>query len=137
VLVAVMAVFASCSSSNSGAPVCEPLSQACPDGGAAAECVTDWASAHRPATWCATLPSVSTVGVSHCDGFDIVGIGVVDTSSAYYYDPQSGALVGMRFDSKDGHSCFGQTPEESVLLDCADESGSPSVSCESVADGGG
>jgi hypothetical protein len=94
-------------------------------------CIEDWASAQLPATWCARLPTISTVSVSNCDGFDIVGIGVVDTSSAYYYDPQSGALVGERFDSKDGHSCFGRTPEESVLLDCADESGSPSVRCES------
>jgi hypothetical protein len=105
--------------------VCEPLSQACYDGGAT--CIEDWANAQQLATWCEP-PNISYIHiVSQCDGFNVVSVFVVDTTAIYYYDAQSGALVGVRFGSKDGDSCFGQAPEGLVSV-CLQ---SPSVSCES------
>ena len=110
--------------------VCEPLSQACYDGGAV--CIENWASAQQPATWCAMLPSFSLIGiVSHCDGFNLAVVNIVDTVASYYYDSQNGALVGVSSGSKDGHSCFGQAPEVNYVVDCPDAGGSSPVSCES------
>jgi hypothetical protein len=130
VLVAVMAVLASCSSSNTGAPVCAPLSQVCPpDGGPTSACNTDWANA---AAWCATLSGgpFRALYFSHCGGFNVVTVAPgPDVVVFYYYDPQSGALVGIQSNSTSGSACFGQVPNADVA--CSDEGGPPSVSCES------
>jgi len=56
------------------------------------------------------------VGIySGCAGYDIVAVGGADTSTFYYYDPQTGDLVGIEGQSLSGTGCIaGQTPD--VLL---------------------
>lgn len=120
---------------SSDAAACAPVSQACADGGAAGAagdaCIMSWASAQHPATWCAKFPNYHIVIAGPCDGFDIAVVGSVDTSTFYYYDPQSGALVGIEGRSILGNRCVaGQAPGV-PLTDCYEAGVAASSVCES------
>jgi hypothetical protein len=120
--------------------VCGPLTEVCPpDGGEG--CDMDWATAQDPATWCTSGKSgnetyetgaLSVAIASHCDGLDIVELGYPDAVVSYFYDPQTGVLVGMSGGSPEGYGCFGRAPP---VEDCADAGGFTSVNCASVDSG--
>lgn len=116
------------------AATCTAVAQKCadtamPDPG----CGTTWSTAQRPSTWCPTFPYARVVTAPHCDGFDIVVLGATDTSSFYYYDLQTGVLVGIEGHGNNGTMCVaGQAPDV-PLTDCDDAGGVTTVYCE--ADG--
>ena len=93
-------------------------------------CATTWSTAQQPSTWCPKVPYARVFTAPHCDGFDIVVLGATDTSSFYYYDLQTGALVGIEGHGNNGTLCIaGQAPDV-PLTDCYDAGGVVTVSCE-------
>ena len=83
-------------------------------------CITDWASAQQPSTWCAALlgEGAFITLTSHCGGYNILRVALVDIVATYYYDPQSGALVGTSAGSKEGWGCEGRGPPVESVPDC-------------------
>jgi hypothetical protein len=113
---------------------CPSVAQECADAATAdLGCGTTWATARQPSTWCPKVPYARVLTAANCDGFDIVVLGSVDTSDFYYYDLQTGALVGIEAHGNLGTRCVaGQAPDV-PLTDCYDAGGVVTVSCE--ADG--
>jgi hypothetical protein len=114
---------------------CMPISQACADGALPAsgyECGT-WSSAKQPATWCATNRPSQLAISTDCDGFDIVTLSGLDTSTFYYYDTQSGDLVGIEFRGSPypGPRCIAGEAPGVPLTDCMDAGSLMSFFCES------
>ena len=120
---------------NADAAACPTIAEACADGGTiASQCVPAWTTAEQPSTWCPMFPYVRVIRATDCHGFDIVVLGATDTSSFYYYDPQSGALVGIEGHGILGTRCIaGQSPDV-PLTECFD-GGVPPVTAVCQPDG--
>jgi len=116
------------------AATCTPVARECADAATAdLGCATTWSTAQRPSTWCPKVPYARVITAPRCDGFDIVVLGATDSSSFYYYDLQTGALVGIEGHGNFGPLCIaGQSPDV-PLTDCYDAGGVVTVLCE--ADG--
>jgi hypothetical protein len=116
------------------AATCPSVARECADAAAADPgCGMTWSTAQQPSTWCPKFPYARVLTASHCDGFDIVVLGATDTSSFYYFDLQTGALVGIEGHGNGGARCVaGQAPDV-PLTDCYDDGGVVTVTCE--ADG--
>jgi hypothetical protein len=82
-------------------------------------CPPTWTEAQKLATWC---PWSALRIIQGCNGYNIVSLGGVDTSTNFFYDPQSGQLVGISETGEVNSSRFlcigGQPPATS--LECAD-----------------
>ncbi len=119
---------------SADAATCPSVARECADAASAdLGCATTWSTAQQPSTWCPKVPYARVFTAPHCDGFDIVVLGATDTSSFYYYDLQTGALVGIEGHGNNGTLCIaGQAPNV-PLTDCYDAGGVVTVSCE--ADG--
>jgi hypothetical protein len=113
------------------AATCRSIAQECVDAATAnLGCGTTWSTAQQPSTWCPKVPYARVYTAPDCDGFDIVVIGGTDSSSFYYYDRQTGALVGIEGRGNNGTTCVaGQAPDV-PLTDCYDAGGVAIVSCE-------
>jgi hypothetical protein len=114
---------------------CPSVAQQCADAATAdIACGTTWSNAQLPSTWCPKVPYVRVYTAPHCDGFDIVVLGATDTSSFYYYDLQTGALVGIEGHGNNGTLCVaGQAPGV-PLTDCFD-GGAVAVTADCEPDG--
>jgi hypothetical protein len=95
-------------SATDAAVSCQPVATVCSgDAGAIGggtftyHCVTTWSAAQQRATWCSN-PGASIYPLPDCGGFDIVEDINVDVSYAYYYDRQTGTLVGIGFNDPQG-----------------------------------
>jgi hypothetical protein len=100
---------------------CQPVDRACADGGASGmHCVQSWSAARNPGVWCARFPYGRVFIATACDGFDIVVLGGVDTSMAFYYDPASGQLVGIEASGLGGVRCVAGESPDVPLTDCGD-----------------
>jgi hypothetical protein len=75
---------------------CRSVEQACQDP-KRLPCVVNWASAQDPKAWCANWQVTygANVQIYDCNGVRAVVLMGVDTSTAYFYDPRSGALTGI------------------------------------------
>ena len=113
---------------------CPSVAQACADAAIAdIGCATTWSTAEQPSTWCPKVPYVTVFRATHCDGFDIVALGSADTSSFYYYDLQSGALVGIEGHGLGGTTCVAGVQPDVPLTDCYEAGAVVTVTCQ--ADG--
>lgn len=111
---------------------CPSVAQACGDAANAdVGCATTWSTAERPSTWCAKVPYVRVFRATDCDGFNIVVLGSADTSSFYYYDLQSGALVGIEGRGLGGAMCVAGVSPAVPLTDCYEAGAVVTVTCES------
>ena len=114
---------------------CPSVAQQCSDAATAdLACGTTWSSAQQPSTWCPKVPYARVYTAPHCDGFDIVVLGATDTSSFYYYDLQTGALVGIEGHGNNGTLCVAGQASDVPLTDCYD-GGLVSVTAYCEADG--
>jgi hypothetical protein len=114
------------------AALCPSVAQACGDAANAdVGCATTWSTAEQPSTWCPKDPYVRVFRATHCDGFNIVVLGSADTSSFYYYDLQSGALVGIEGHSLGGTRCVAGLSPDVPLTDCYEAGAVVTVTCES------
>jgi hypothetical protein len=97
-------------------------------------CNRDWASAQARASWCtAGTPRLVEV-YQGCHGFNLVVVGRRDTSVVYWYDSQSGQLIGIDLVSPVSSSmCIAGAPPSATFGDCSD--GSPPTSiCDGHTD---
>ena len=123
---------------------CPSIQEACADAGARGSlsfiggfsCVAEWSIATQPSTWCSKFPYAELAYATDCEGFDIAVVGATDTSVFYYYDPQSGALVGIeaRGEIEQGHQRLGGQAPDVQLTECVDAAEPVRFYCES--DGG-
>jgi len=113
------------------AATCTPVAQYCADAGTTEPgCATTWSTAQHPSTWCPRVPYAMRVYIApHCDGFDIVVVGASDSSSFYYYDQQTGALVGIEGHGNFGPLCIAGVSPGVPLTDCYDAGGFVVVMC--------
>jgi hypothetical protein len=95
---------------------CPSVAEACAEGGNV--CVPNWSLAQSPEAWCSPFPDSRVYIASHCDGVDLVVVGQGDISNFYYYDLQSGDLVGVNCNGA-GNNVF--------LTDCGDAALTPSL----------
>ena len=119
---------------SADAASCPSVAQICADAGSAdVGCGTTWSTAEQPSTWGPKDPYVRVFRATHCDGFNIVVLGSADTSSFYYYDLQSGALVGIEGRGPGGAACLAGVSPDVPLTDCYEAGAVVTVTCE--ADG--
>jgi hypothetical protein len=119
---------------SADAATCRSIAQECADAATAdLGCGTTWSAAQQPSTWCSRVPNARVYTAPQCDGFDIVVLGGNDASSFYYYDPQTGALVGIEKRGNNGPTCVAGLAPDVPLTDCYDAGGVSIVTCE--ADG--
>jgi hypothetical protein len=121
-------VGAGCSSSGT------PSGKSCPslDAYCGTHCVRDWATAQQPSTWCTTdagtANNESVIIRTDCDGLNFVYLVGTDNGTYYYYDPQSGQLVGVgsAVGSNTGNFCLaGVAPSPSPSVQCGDGGATP------------
>src|SRR5207245_2580144 len=81
---------------GSDARVCPSVADTCRDGGTltSGPCILSWSEAQQASTWCSRFPNERLVIVG-CAEYDVVVVSATDTSTYYYYDPQTGALVAI------------------------------------------
>jgi hypothetical protein len=111
------------------AATCPSVAQRCADTTTSDPgCGTTWSTAQQPSTWC---PEASYWEVApQCEGFDIVRLGGVDSSTYYYYDLQTGDLVGIeRHGLGPGPSCVAGHAPGVELIDCIDAGGVTTFYC--------
>ena len=125
---AASAATQSCGSSKSVGESCQNLDSYC-----GTHCVRDWATAQQAATWCVrgdggTANNESVYIRTGCDGFNFVYLGGTDNGTYYYYDPQSGQLVGVgnAVGTPDGRFCrAGIGPTQPLWIQCGDSGATP------------
>jgi hypothetical protein len=108
-----MALMAAACSSQKAMSSCPSIDEYC--AGLSQRCVRDWATAQQPSTWCTndggTTNHESVFIQADCDGFDFVYLVGFDNGIYYYYDPQSGQLVGVgsAIGAPEGNFCLAGT----------------------------
>jgi hypothetical protein len=109
-------------------------SYSCPslDSYCGTHCVSDWATAQHAATWCVgdggTANNESVYIRTGCAGFNVVYLVGTDNGTYYYYDAQSGVLVGIgnTVGRPDGSFCrAGTTPLQPPGVQCGDGGATP------------
>jgi hypothetical protein len=94
----------------------------------------DWSAAQDAASWCPSFPGSRVSVVTDCNGFDIAEVVGAGAAGIYYYDPSSGALVGVQGKAPDGTvACVGGAPPSGTFTDCSDAGATP-LDCD--IDGG-
>lgn len=98
-------------------------------------CFADWTTAQKNArSYCTGLQRVYLY--PQCDGFNLIVVGYVDTSTFFYYDPSSLALVRVEGHGNAANRCIAGTPGTIVpLTDCFDGAVPPTSLCEAEAGG--
>jgi hypothetical protein len=96
------------------------------------DCVRDWATAREASTWCVgdggTASNESVYIFAGCDGFNYVYLAGIDNGTYYYYDMQSGQLVGVgnAIRRPDGSYCrAGTVPSQTPGAQCRDGGTTP------------
>jgi hypothetical protein len=136
-LAAVAGAACSTSGDKGDASSCQSVDEVCAaDGGWNYLCVRDWSTAQRPSTWCGGYPNASVVLYPNCGGFNVAVAGPIsDTSTWYFYDVTSGALVGIEFTGNGGASCIAQDTASSLpVAHCFDGSVPVSLCAQSSTD---
>jgi hypothetical protein len=97
-------------------------------------CVTDWATAQDPSTWCSGPRGYITVYIAtDCGGFNFVYVRGVDYGTVYFYDPQSGQLVGVggtqgaEVGPFEVSCAAGVVPQQPISVQCGD--GGATIAC--------
>ena len=98
------------SSQGLGSGTCAGLDSVCGASSSPYACEPTWSVASTPSSWCHSVSqSALDAGVSlvlhqSCSGYDIVDetVGASDEGTRYYYDAESGALVGIATISNNG-----------------------------------
>jgi hypothetical protein len=112
----------------------ETATTSCPslDSYCGTHCVRDWATAQQAATWCVgdggTANNESVYIRTGCDGLNFVYLGGTDNGTYYYYDPQSGQLLGVgnAVGRPDGSFCrAGTVPPQPAGVQCGDGGAMP------------